>query len=186
MILEYNDFLLEKQLIRSRRDLTISIFSHIENIEPILTEAVEMVEMGIFDDLTFENINKLSDEQLYENIFQKAKEKFQKAKETIKDKGKEALSATQKAIVKFGGDVSKIIKLIIQKLAEGIKAAFEKPLVSISFLIISNLFFKSFFLLIVNMISDNNNSFCVKFFFKSSSIFSLSIFTSFKNFLRIN
>ena len=125
MILEYNQFLIEKNLIQSRRNLTIAIFENIEEVEPVLEEAISMVNLGIFDSLTFDNINNLSEEQLFENIFQKAKEKFQKAKETIKQKGKQALSATQEKIIKFGGDIKKIIQVVIKQLTEAVKKAYE-------------------------------------------------------------
>ena len=107
MILEYNDFLLEKQLVRSRRDLAISVFERLEEVQPILIEAVEMVELGIFDGFSLEKFANFTDEQLNENLFKVAKEKLAKAKETIKQKGKDALSAAQERIIKIGGDVSK-------------------------------------------------------------------------------
>lgn len=125
MILGYKEFVLEKNLVQSRRDLTIAIFENIDEINPVLEEAVSMVNLGIFDSLTFDNINNLSEEELFENIFQKAKEKFQKAKETIKQKGKQALSDTQKAILKFGGDVKSIIQVVIKQITEAVKKAFE-------------------------------------------------------------
>ena len=125
MILKYDDFLIEKNLVQSRRNLTIAIFENIEEVEPILEEAIAMVNLGIFDSLTFDNVNNLSENQLFENIFQKAKEKFQKAKETIKQKGKQALSDAQEKIIKFAGDVKKVIQVVIKQLTEAIKKAYE-------------------------------------------------------------
>ena len=125
MLLEYNDFLLEKQLVRSRRDLAISIFERLEEVQPILTEAVEMVELGIFDGFSLEKFANFTDEQLNENLFKVAKEKLAKAKETIKQKGKDALSAAQERIIKIGGDVSKVIKTVIKQIQEAVKKAFD-------------------------------------------------------------
>ena len=125
MILGYNDFLLEKQLIRSRRDLAISVFERLEEVKPILTEAVDMVELGIFDDFTLESFSNFTEEELNENLFKIAKEKLQKAKETIKQKGKDALSGAQEKIIKFGGDVSKVIKTVIKQIQEAIKKALD-------------------------------------------------------------
>ena len=78
MILEYNEFILEKQLIRSRRDLAISVFERLEEVQPILIEAVEMVELGIFDGFSLDSFANFTDEQLNENLFKVAKEKLQK------------------------------------------------------------------------------------------------------------
>lgn len=125
MILEYHEFLLEKQLIRSRRDLAISVFERLEKIQPILTEAIEMVELGIFDNFTLETFSNFTEEELNENLFKIAKEKLEKAKETIKQKGKDALSNAQQKIIKFGGDVSKVIKTVIKQIQDAVKSAFD-------------------------------------------------------------
>ena len=125
MILEYNEFLLEKQLIRSRRNLAISVFERLEEVQPILIEAVDMVELGIFDEFTLESFSNFTEEELNENLFKKAKEKLQQAKQTIKQKGKDALSATQERIIKIGGDVSKVIKIVIKQIQEAVKKAFD-------------------------------------------------------------
>ena len=125
MILEYDEFLLEKHLVRSRRDLAISVFEQLEEVQPILKEAFEMVELGIFDGFSLESFSNFTEEQLNENLFKVAKEKLAKAKETIKQKGKDALSATQERIIKIGGDVSKVIKLVIKQIQDAVKKAFD-------------------------------------------------------------
>jgi hypothetical protein len=63
-----------------------------------------------------------------ESLLQKAKERFDNAKETIKSKGKEALdkmSDSTKNLLKIGGNILKPIKAILEKIGAGIKKAWE-------------------------------------------------------------
>lgn len=125
MILQYNEFLLEKDLITARRNLAVAVFERLEEVQPILSEAIDMVELGIFDNFTLETFSNFTEEELNENLFKIAKEKLQKAKETIKQKGKDALSGAQEKIIKFGGDVSKVIKTVIKQIQDAVKKAFD-------------------------------------------------------------
>lgn len=129
-LLKYEDFMLEtvtkKDLVIEHRNLYRNIFSQVEEIKPVLNEAMFLVEAGVFDDLLIENLLNSTDVELYENLIQKAKEKFNKAVEIAKEKGKQALSATQEVIIKIGGDIGKVIKMIINALTESLKEAWDK------------------------------------------------------------
>lgn len=87
---------------------------------------MHLLDAGVFDDLLIENLLNLTDNELYENLIQKAKEKFNRAVEIAKEKGKNALSATQQTIIRIGGNIGKVIKLIIKALTEALKEAWEK------------------------------------------------------------
>lgn len=129
-VLNYQDFISEtvtkKHLIAEQRSLYKNVFFQIEEIKPVINEAMFLVDMGIFDDMLIENLMQIDDESLHENLIQKAKEKFNKAVEIAKEKGKQALTATQETIIKIGGDISKVIKMIINALSNALKEAWEK------------------------------------------------------------
>lgn len=114
-----NDIILE------HRSLYKNIFMQFDDLSDHMNEAMALVDAGIFDDMLVENIVDMEEDEIYENLFKKAKEKFDAAVQTAKQKGKEALTDTQKVLVKLGGDITNIIKLVVQKIAEACKAAFE-------------------------------------------------------------
>lgn len=63
-----------------------------------------------------------------ENLFTKFKEKYQNAKELVKQKGKEALdnmSDATKKVLDFGGNIMKAVQAILQKVGQVIKEMFE-------------------------------------------------------------
>jgi hypothetical protein len=67
-------------------------------------------------------------EALHESFVEKAKEKYEKAKELIKTKGRAAMntiSVATKNLIKIGGDILKPIKMILQKVAEVLKKAWD-------------------------------------------------------------
>jgi ElaB/YqjD/DUF883 family membrane-anchored ribosome-binding protein len=112
MIYTYDQFLAEKELVKVQRKLILNIFEQFEELKPVMKEAQLLVNEGIFDgDLA--NINE-------ENLFQKAKAKFDQAVQVAKEKGKQALSDTQEKIIKIGGNIANVIKLIVEKLKEWI------------------------------------------------------------------
>ena len=128
-LLTINQFINEKatkaQVLVEQREMYKNIFGQFTEIKPFMNEAVALVDAGIFDDMLIENLVNMNEDDIYENLFQKAKEKFNRAKEVIKQKGKGALTDTQEMILKLGGDVSKVIKLIVENIAAACKKAYE-------------------------------------------------------------
>ena len=129
-LLNYNEFVAEsitkKELVIEHRNLYRNIFSQINEVKPVLNEAMNLVDNGVFDDLLIETLLNTTEEELLENLFQKAKEKFNKAVEIAKEKGKQALTKTQETIIKIGGDIGKVIKMIIEALKNALKEAWDK------------------------------------------------------------
>ena len=117
MLLDYNSFLVEKRLVESRRQLLINIFNQFEEIKPVINEAVVLVEAGIFDE-AFDMINE-------ESLMVKMKQKFDNAVQIAKQKGKQALSDTQQKILKLGGDIANVIKLMVGQLKKWAKETFD-------------------------------------------------------------
>lgn len=117
MILNYDQFLAEKELVKSNRELMINIFKQFEDLAPVMESAVMMVNEGWFD-APLMSINE-------ENLFQKAKAKFDQAVQVAKEKGKQALSDTQQKIMQLGGNIANVIKLIVEKLKEWITQLWE-------------------------------------------------------------
>jgi hypothetical protein len=83
----------------------------------------EAIESDNYESL-YESI-ALNEESLFAKFKEKAKEGFEKAKE-LGAKAKEKLSDATKATMKFAGDLLKPIKMVLQKIAEGIKQVWEK------------------------------------------------------------
>jgi hypothetical protein len=81
-----------------------------------MNEAELLVESGLFDD-GFESINE-------ENLISKMKAKFDNAMQVAKSKGKEALTDAQEKIIKLGGNIGNIIKLMVEKLKEWVTSLF--------------------------------------------------------------
>jgi ElaB/YqjD/DUF883 family membrane-anchored ribosome-binding protein len=110
MLYTYDQFLLEKELVKSQRQLMVNIFEQFAELKPIMETATMMVEEGFFD-MPLMMITE-------ENLFQKAKAKFDQAVQVAKEKGKQALSDAQEKIIKIGGNIANVIKLIVEKLKE--------------------------------------------------------------------
>jgi len=117
MLLDYNSFLLEKQLVESRRDLLMNIFNQFEDIKPVMHEAKVLVESGVFDEV-FDMINE-------ENLVDRMKDKFNKAVEVAKEKGKSALTDMQSNILKLGGKIGNVIKMMVTELKNWINETFQ-------------------------------------------------------------
>lgn len=60
------------------------------------------------------------------SLFKKAKEKIQKAIEVAKEKGKQALSKGQEILLKIGGGIQGVIKLVLDKVGKVIQAGADK------------------------------------------------------------
>lgn len=116
----------QAEVIQEQRLMYKNIFTQFEQIKPVLNEAIEIIDMGIFDDMSFENLIAMDESEINENLFDKAKEKLAAAKKTLADKGKKALSDAQERILKIGGSISKVIKIIIETLSKAIKDAWSK------------------------------------------------------------
>jgi hypothetical protein len=114
-IKSYEGFVANKRLVESRRQVIINVLEQFEEIKPIMNEALLIVEFGIFDE-GFDNLNE-------ENLISKMKAKFDAAVEVAKEKGKQALTKSQEVIIKLGGKIASIIKLIVEKLKEWVDAA---------------------------------------------------------------
>jgi hypothetical protein len=114
-IKSYEGFIANKKLVESRRQVIINVLEQFEEIKPIMNEALLIVEFGIFDE-GFDNLNE-------ENLISKMKAKFDAAVEVAKEKGKQALTKSQEVIIKLGGKIASIIKLIVEKLKEWVDAA---------------------------------------------------------------
>jgi hypothetical protein len=115
-LLTYESFVANQNIIETRRELMINIFKQFDEIKPIMNEAELLVESGLFDD-GFESINE-------ENLISKMKAKFDNAMQVAKAKGKEALTDAQEKIIKLGGNIGNIIKLMVEKLKEWVTSLF--------------------------------------------------------------
>lgn len=115
----------QAEVIQEQRLMYKNIFGQFNEIKPILNEAHAMVDAGIFDDMLIEHLMVMDESEINENLFQKAKDKFNSAIATAKEKGKSALSDAQKVLIKLGGDISNVIKLIVKEIAAAAKKAFD-------------------------------------------------------------
>ena len=82
-----------------------------------------------YQDLILEAIDTGNYNMINESILSKAKEKYQKLKDTIADKGKVAINKMSdgaKNLLKIGGNILKPVKAIIEKMGGLIKAAWDK------------------------------------------------------------
>ena len=125
-ILTLNEFLAEKNtkavIVEEQRQLYINVFNQFDDLKPVMNEAILLVEAGVFDF----NMSMLFEQELNEeSIAQKMKQKFDSAVKIAKEKGKQALSDAQEKIIKLGGSIVNVIKLIVEKLKEWMTAAFE-------------------------------------------------------------
>jgi len=115
-LLTFESFVANQNIVETRRELMINIFKQFDEIKPIMNEAELLVESGLFDD-GFESINE-------ENLISKMKAKFDNAMQVAKSKGKEALTDAQEKIIKLGGNIGNIIKLMVEKLKEWVTSLF--------------------------------------------------------------
>lgn len=86
-----------------------------------------LLQEGFQEDIV--SILESEDSSLYEeSMLQKAKERFENAKEKIKEKGKEALDSMSNAtknLIKIGGNILKPIKGILEKIGAAVKKAWD-------------------------------------------------------------
>jgi hypothetical protein len=118
-ILNFEEFIIENKVIEERRNLLINVMSQISTDVPFMNESLVMINTGMFDDIFEGNINE-------ESIAAKMKAKFDAAVNTAKTKGKEALSNTQELVIRLGGSIANVIKLMVQKLKEWVSENIQK------------------------------------------------------------
>lgn len=139
-MLDYADFLFETygkiKADKAKENLLISIGNKMLNesenffFQHLLSEGyrdkiIEALDTEDYESL-YETVN--SDNSLHESIITKAKERVQAALAKVKEKGKEALDSMSdgtKALMKMGGNILKPLKLILVKIGEVIKKAWE-------------------------------------------------------------
>jgi len=129
-LLNYQDFLFETygkiKLSEARENLLRTISkSYLLEEEQYVLDFV--IQEGLTND--FFSLYESNDDIIQENFIQKAKERYDRAKEEIKSRGKEALdkmSDATKNLVQVGGNILKPIKTIMQKIGEAIKKAWEE------------------------------------------------------------
>jgi len=112
-LLTYESYLNNSKIVEARRQLLVSIFEQFEDMQPVMNEAALVVESGVFDEAFDMELNE-------ESIMAKMKQKAQQAIQVAKEKGKQALTASQEMILKLGGNIMNVIKLMIGKLKEWI------------------------------------------------------------------
>jgi hypothetical protein len=116
-LLTFESFIVNENIVETRRELMVNIFNQFEEIKPYMNEAMVLIESGIFDD-GFESINE-------ENLIGRMKAKFDNAVQVAKSKGKGALTDAQEKIIKLGGSIGSVIKLMIEKLKEWVTSLFS-------------------------------------------------------------
>ena len=115
----------ETEVIQEQRLMYKNIFAQFAEIKPVLSEAYSLIDSGVFDNMLIEHLVVMDELEIYENLFQKAKDKFDNAIQIAKQKGKQALSDSQTLIIRLGGDISNVIKLIVKEIAAAAKKAFD-------------------------------------------------------------
>jgi hypothetical protein len=116
--MSYNQFVNHSTLVESRRELLFNIISQFNDVKPFLNEAQIIIESGLFDTAFIETINE-------ESLVAKMKAKFDNAVDVVKTKGKNALSDAQEKIIKLGGNIVSVVKLIATKIKEAIESAWN-------------------------------------------------------------
>lgn len=112
-LLTYESYLNNAKIVEARRELLLNIFEQFEDMNESMNEAKLIIESGIFDEAFDSELNE-------ESIMAKMKQKAQQAVQIAKEKGKQALSSSQEMILKLGGNIMNVIKLMISKLKEWI------------------------------------------------------------------
>jgi len=130
-LLSYSEFLFETygkvKADSARENLLRSLSNVLLNEEEEKEVFNFLVKEGFQEDIIF--IIENEDSALFEeSLLQKAKERFDNAKEKIKEKGKDALDAMSqgtKNLLKIGGNIIKPIKSILEKIGAAIKKAWD-------------------------------------------------------------
>lgn len=134
MILNYGEFLNEKEwtvtdaaILNNRRGFYAEAFTQFLNEDELLVSS-NMINEGLFDTFTFDRIESLNENELYEalvlewSLIDKIKDTTVKIGNKIKDGGKAVLTKTQELVKSIGGKIGGILK----KIVGGIKEAFNK------------------------------------------------------------
>jgi hypothetical protein len=134
MILNYGEFLNEKEwivtdatILNNRRAFYGEAFTQFLN-EDELSVSSNMINEGLFDTFTFDRIESLNENELYEalvlewSLIDKIKDTAVKIKNKVKDGAAAAMTKTQELVKSIGGKIGGILK----KIVGGIKEAFNK------------------------------------------------------------
>lgn len=139
-MLSYTEFLFETygkvKADKAKTDLLLTISKRLLNEDEnnffrhLLTEGYRDRIIYAIDNDSYENLYEdiANDQALHESLLDKAKEKAKAALDKIKEKGKaaaEKMSDGTKALIKVGGNILKPLKMILQKIGEGIKKAWS-------------------------------------------------------------
>lgn len=111
LIESFEEFGTYQKVINERRQLFINIFEQFDDTKPYINEATLIVEAGVFDDL--HNYDFID-----ESIIDKLIDKTRKAVAAAKEKGKAALTKTQEFLIKTGGKIGVIIKMMVTAVKE--------------------------------------------------------------------
>lgn len=135
-LLSYTEFLVETYHGVNLKDAKLRLLKAAAKDTMSLDENemfLLLLETG-YQDLILEaidtgNYDMINEDIINESLISKAKERYQKLKDTVADKGKAALgkmSDGAKNLLKVGGNIIKPVKAIIDKMGGLIKAAWDK------------------------------------------------------------
>ena len=136
-LLSYSEFLMETyygvnlkdakvRLLKAAAKDTMDVYEN-EMFLAMLEDGYQDLILEAIDTEDYAFINESI--LLNESFIEKAKERFEKLKDTVKDKGKEALAKMSdgaKTLLKIGGNILKPVKAIIEKMGSLIKDAWDK------------------------------------------------------------
>jgi hypothetical protein len=122
-LLSYDEFLFENNLnewnlispLDSKISLLIEVSKKVKESEYFVSF---LIEGNLVDEF-------FADSFLNENLIDKWKEKFQTAKDALKQRGKEVLSDAQEKIIKIGQNVGGVIKILLESVKEGLMKFWE-------------------------------------------------------------
>lgn len=135
-LLSYTEFLVETYHGVNLKDAKLRLLKAAAKDTMSLDENemfLLLLESG-YQDLILESVDTgnydfINEDIINESLISKAKERYQKLKDAVADKGKEALgkmSDSSKNLLKVGGNIIKPIKAIIDKMGSLIKEAWDK------------------------------------------------------------
>jgi hypothetical protein len=115
VVLTFEQFVSENQSYNKKQDL----------LKGIILNVAESLEERAFVELLIEENFFSADSLNEESLVDKMKKKYDSAVAIMKDKGKAALSDAQEKIVKLGGNIMTVIKMIAQKVSAFLKDAWN-------------------------------------------------------------
>jgi hypothetical protein len=116
----YSEFLFEKELKTTKRQLLEVISSHLKNEESLIIQTV--LENDLVDSFYSTDLDFLNEESFKEKLAKKV----ESIKNTLKEKGKQALTITQEKIMKLGSNIKSYVGTIIEIIKKQISKVIEK------------------------------------------------------------